>query len=236
MKKILCSLFLFGSILSFSQEAYEYVIVPHQFEFFKKENQYNLNALTKSFFESQGFTVFYDNEKLPSELANNRCDALMVNVIENSKLFTTNMTVELKDCQNNVVFESAKGTSREKDYNKAYNESLRAALTSMKGMLQIKNTNSQKVESDEVKKPKFQTIVNKEVNKNQLFALPTTTGYKLVDSQPVTVMVLYTTSSETVFIAEKDNDKGVFIKKINGWYFEYYQNEQLISEKVEVKF
>jgi hypothetical protein len=33
-----------------------------------------------------------------------------------------------------------------------------------------------------------------------------------------------------------DDFSGVFLKKINGWFFEYYQKETLVSEKVEVKF
>jgi hypothetical protein len=49
-------------------------------------------------------------------------------------------------------------------------------------------------------------------------------------------MTLYSTSIKDVFIAEKENFTGLFMKKENMWYFEYYLNGQLISEKVEVAF
>jgi hypothetical protein len=39
-----------------------------------------------------------------------------------------------------------------------------------------------------------------------------------------------------VYIAEKGLITGILMKKENTWYFEYYQNDQLISEKVAVKF
>jgi hypothetical protein len=58
----------------------------------------------------------------------------------------------------------------------------------------------------------------------------------LVDSDPKTIMLIYKTSHSDVFIAEKNDFTGVFLKKNNGWFFEYYQNNNLISEKVEVKF
>jgi hypothetical protein len=49
-------------------------------------------------------------------------------------------------------------------------------------------------------------------------------------------MELKSTTSDTVFIANKGEIIGVFIEKGNGWYFEYYQNNKLISERTEVKF
>jgi uncharacterized beta-barrel protein YwiB (DUF1934 family) len=34
----------------------------------------------------------------------------------------------------------------------------------------------------------------------------------------------------------KGNSQGAFIQKGNEWFFEYYENEKLVSEKVAVKF
>lgn len=41
---------------------------------------------------------------------------------------------------------------------------------------------------------------------------------------------------DDVFIGKKGEIQGTFLKKINGWYFDYYQEGKLISEKVSVKF
>jgi hypothetical protein len=49
-------------------------------------------------------------------------------------------------------------------------------------------------------------------------------------------MSLFNTSIKDIFIAEKGIITGILIKKDNVWFFEYYQNDQLISEKVAVKW
>lgn len=238
MKRILLLLAFAFSTALVAQENYKYIIVPKQFPFLKEANKYNLNALTKSFFESEGFEVFYDTDDLPQELAANRCLALVADVEESNKLFITNLNVVVKDCMNKVLFESLKGSSREKEYQKAYTLALRDALTSMKGMLKIKNTlvqPTQQVKQEGVEV--VPSVESKEItNPNQLFAIPTETGFKLVDNQPTTVMLIHKTTVATVFIAEKGAEKGVLVKKIDGWYFEFYNNGQLTSEKISVRF
>ncbi|MNT97862.1 hypothetical protein D3C72_2402890 [compost metagenome] len=50
-------------------------------------------------------------------------------------------------------------------------------------------------------------------------------------------MKLLKTSQTNVFIAIKDNVQGSLILKEDGqWYFESYQNDKLVSEKIVVKF
>ena len=44
------------------------------------------------------------------------------------------------------------------------------------------------------------------------------------------------TSNPTMYTAIKENVTGVLISKDNQWFFEYYQDEKLISEKINVKF
>lgn len=234
MKKISLIVVLFFSIVSFSQQSYKYVIVPAKFEFLSKENQYNVNSLTKSFFDTEGFTTFYNTDNLPENLAKNRCIALQVYVGEENKMFSTNITIQVKDCSGKILVESKKGTSREKDFQKAYNEAFRMALTSLKGQLNIET---------EEKKPIVLTEVAENPNeiefKNDpalLVAIPVENGYKLVDSDPKTVLTIQKTSSDDIFMAQKGNQQGTFLKKMNGWFFEYYQDGKLISEKVNVKF
>ena len=110
---------LMVSFVSVAQESYKYIIIPSQFSFFTEPNKYGLNELTKAFFQSEGFEVYYDNDKFPDELFKNRCLALFVDVTENNGIFTTKVNFEFKDCYNKVVLISDQGTSREKDYQKA---------------------------------------------------------------------------------------------------------------------
>lgn len=240
MKKLVLLFVLFVSVFSFGQESYKYVIVPKKFNFFKEENKYNLNVMTKSFFEKEGFQVVYDTDPFPTDLAANRCSALYINVLEKSNMITTKITFEMKDCQNRLVLTSKQGESRDKEYEKAYNESFREALISMRGLLNIKPTEI--VKSEEVpvvvvvSETKSNTNATVVVNENQLFAIPTSNGFKLVDAEPKTIMILKSSSVENVFIAQKGTLSGVLLKKSNSWFFEYYEGENLISEKVEVKF
>ena len=69
-----------------------------------------------------------------------------------------------------------------------------------------------------------------------LYAQATATGYQLVDASPKVVYKLYKTSRSDLFIAMKGNNQGVLIQKDNQWFFEYYENATLVSEKVAVKF
>ena len=222
---------------SFAQENYKYIIIPKKFDFFKEENKYNLNGLTKSFFEKEGFQVYFNDDEFPKELAENRCLALYVNATENNNVFTTKINIELKDCYNKVVLVSDQGTSREKDYQKAYIEAFRGALNSTKGFLKIKNTTIKSSEkANEVVESVPSKKTNAIINTSELKAVATDTGYNLVDYSGHTVFYLYSTSLDTVFLAGKEIYKGVLLKKNNGWFFEYDFDGKVYSEKVEVRF
>jgi hypothetical protein len=69
-----------------------------------------------------------------------------------------------------------------------------------------------------------------------LYAQPTSYGYQLIDSEPKVVMKVYKTSNPASYMATKGSVQGALVSKDNQWFFEYYQNDQLISEKIEVKF
>ena len=78
--------------------------------------------------------------------------------------------------------------------------------------------------------------VKEEVVPFQLFAQPIANGFQLVDSTPKVVMKLFKTSANNFYIGQKDSQQGVVFNKNNQWYFEYYQNDKLVSEKMEIKF
>jgi hypothetical protein len=69
-----------------------------------------------------------------------------------------------------------------------------------------------------------------------LYAQPTSYGYQLIDSEPKVVMKVYKTSNANSFMAKKGDVQGALVAKDGHWFFEYYQNDQLISEKIDVKF
>lgn len=222
---------LFTSVI-FSQGVsdYKYVIVPAKFSFLKEANMYNLNALTKMVLEKQGYEVYFDNEILPTALAENRCKALYADMLENNNLLVTKIKVELRDCRNQTLYVSEEGKSREKDYGQAYVQAFREVGRSME-ILKSKPKNEALETVNEPKIEAQNTTVNP-----QLFAQPISNGFQLVDSTPKVVMKLFKTSVSNFYIGQKDSQQGVVFNKNNQWYFEYYQNDKLVSEKMEIKF
>jgi len=249
MKKFITVFLLGFSLFTIAQENYNVIIMPKKFDFLKEENQYNLNVMCKSFFEKEGFKVYYSNEVLPKEIANNNCKALFLDLIENNTVFTTKLKIELKDCQRNVVTFSEQGTSREKNFNTAYNQAIRIALKSLEGTLQLKNTytantNDEKSISAEVKEVQPTKEISVPVVKREevsisnlsLYSMITKNGYNLVDENKNIKIELFKTSNPTIFIAKKGNTQGIFTLNGKNSKFESYQNDVLVVKEVEVKF
>ena len=237
MRKVVLIIALFLSCISIAQESYKYIIIPSQFSFFNEANKYGLSELTKSFFQSEGYEVYYDNEKLPNDLMKNRCLALFANAFESNTMFMTKIHFELKDCTTNTMLKSQLATSREKEYKTAYTKTFREALSSLKGKINFKNVDAiEKIEVVETPKEVENEIISNSVASNTLFAIPMVNGYKLVNDKPETIFILKKTSADNIFIAQKDSKSGVLMKKSSGWFFEYYEGDKLFSEKVEVKF
>ena len=95
---------------------YKYIIVPIQYDFQKSEDLYQINSLAEFLFNKEGFTAFLSNKELPEELKKNRCLALTAKLVNESKMLSTTLHFDLVDCNNNVVFSSIEGKSKEKDY------------------------------------------------------------------------------------------------------------------------
>ncbi len=77
---------------------------------------------------------------------------------------------------------------------------------------------------------------NNSASTNLLYAQPTSYGYQLIDSEPKVVMKVYKTSNQASYMAKKGDIQGALVSKDNQWFFEYYQNDKLVSEKIDVKF
>lgn len=247
---------LFCVIMGFAQSVNDYkaVIVPLKYDFMKSENQYRMATMTKSNLGKAGFTAFYTNEQLPVDL-NDRCQLLYIDVKKDNAFLVTKLFIEFKDCYGKVVYTSEVGKSKEKDYEIAYRESLNMAFMSVNALnykysgntvaTTLKTGNTAATLNAPAVAPSTVVATNLVVvapspdlkDPNLLYAQPTESGYQLIDKTPKVVMKLLKTSQTNVFIAIKDSVQGSLILKEDGqWYFESYQNDKLVSEKIVVKF
>jgi hypothetical protein len=278
MKTRILFLMLFIASYGFSQTVNDYkaVVIPMKYDFQKSDNQYRLQTITKMNLEKAGFHAFYSNENVLAEFSD-RCSILYVDVKKDNAFLTTKLFVVFKDCYGNVVFQSAVGKSREKEFESAYVEALNLAFANIYTLNYTYNGNtnfSQKpgiadkvfsqmmtpnsttpvapstnvpVVSAPVVVPAVAAVVPASVpktepksvennSKNLLYAQPTSYGYQLIDSEPKVVMKVYKTSNPASYMAKKGDIQGALVAKGNEWFFEYYQNDTLVSEKIEVKF
>jgi hypothetical protein len=250
---ILLSLFTIAGYSQSTLNNYKYVLVPEKFDFLKEDNQYGLNITTKLLLQQKGFTALMDEETLPAELSANKCNALRAEVVQKKGLFVTNLTLLLKDCQGNVIFKSKEGKSREKDFMAAYNLALRDAFTTL-------NDTEYKYDGT-VFTPAQQAAVASQPappaaapavaipspaqapaaapvteSAGTLYAQATPNGYQLIDTTPKKVLTLFKTSVGDYFIAEDESSNGIVFRKNGEWFFEYYKENKLISQKLQIKF
>jgi len=242
-----CALFIFSlfTVAGYSQNtinSYKYVLVPERFDFTKENNQFGLNTTTKLLLEQKGFAAFVGNEELPPTVAANKCNALRAEVVEKKGLFVTNLTLLLKDCQGNIIFKSKEGKSREKEFQVAYDEALKNAFSSLNGV-------PYKYDSTMVAQPQLVTATpavsssapvaaNPAIGEitGTLYAQVTPNGFQLIDTTPKKILTLLKTSMQDYFIAEAGPSNGVVFKKDGEWLFEYYKDNKLVSQKLEIKF
>ncbi|MBB4803744.1 hypothetical protein HNP37_003819 [Flavobacterium nitrogenifigens] len=247
------------SVVGFAQSVNDYkaVIVPLKYDFIKTENQYRLATLSKSNLVKAGFVGFYANEQLP-EGYTDRCQVLYMDVVRDNAFLVTKLFVQFKDCFGQVVYTSEVGKSKEKDFELAYKECLDNAFKSIYALHYKYSGNAPVISAKGAAAPVAAKVspaaaavttaaVTTQVvaatpspdlkDPNLLYAQPTESGYQLIDKTPKVVMKLLKTSQTNVYIAIKDNVQGSLILKEDGqWYFESYQNDKLVSEKIVVKF
>mgnify|MGYP000691658981 CR=1 FL=1 len=251
MKTRFLFLLFFVVSYSFSQSVNDYkaVIVPLKYDFLKTENQYRLNTVTKFNLKKAGFEAFYENEVIPAEF-NDRCGLLYVDVKKVNAFLISKLFITLEDCHGKIIFQSEMGKSKEKDYGVAYNEALNKAFQFVYDLGYKYNGAAVPVAAAEPVKAAVAQEVNpvvavQSVNDNKvsesvdsglLYAQPTPTGFQLINSEPKVIMKIYKTSVKDYYTAAKGEVQGVLIAKDNQWFFEYYLNDKLISEKVDVKF
>jgi hypothetical protein len=241
MKTRFLFLLLFVASYSFSQSVNDFkaVIVPVKYDFLKNENDYRLNTLTKFNLTKAGFEAFYTNETIPAEFSD-RCSVLYLDVKKENAFLSTKLFITFSNCNGAVIFQSAIGKSKEKDFEKAYSEALNEAFKSV-NELKYKyngakdNTSAKAVALSPAAAVVEATIIDP-ANPNLLFAQPIQNGFQLVDNTPKVIMKVLYTSKKDCFFAFRGTVQGLLIAKDTNWFFEYYQDDKLISERVEVKF
>jgi hypothetical protein len=253
MKALALFISVLFTVAGYSQKTinnYRYVLVPERFGIFKTDNQYGMNTMTKLLLEDKGFTVYMDNSELPTQLAGNKCNALKAELEDKKGFFVTSVILVLKDCQGNVVFRSKEGKSREKEWPTAYDEALRDAYSSLKSTPykydSAAEAASQQVTVAAPAQPAPQTTSAAPATNpapvtaaitdatGTLYAQPNANGFQLIDTTPKKVLTLLKTSIPDHFIAEGAN--GVVFKKDGEWIFEYYKDNKLVSQKLNIKF
>lgn len=115
-------------------DGYKYIIVPKRYDFLKEENQYRVNSQTKYLFDKNGFTTLLKGEGYPDDLLANPCLGVEANVIDESNSFTSKVRISLTNCQDQVVYTSEQGKSKEKEFAKSYSLALDNAFKSIAQM------------------------------------------------------------------------------------------------------
>lgn len=248
MKRYFLLFLVLLSFSSFAQQTinnYKYVLLPEKFDFLKQIDQYKLNSITKQLLEDKGFVVYYDNTDLPDEIAGNKCMAMKLEATSKSSMFSTAITLMLKDCKGNIIFKSKEGKSREKEYDISYNLALRNAFNSFDD---INYAYTGAPTAPPVQQPVAAVLVpaspiaaktagaDTAKISGTLYAQQTDFGYQLIDTAPKIVLTLFKTSANDYFIADKASTHGIVFKKNDNWFFEYYQAGKLIAEKLSIKF
>lgn len=242
MKKYFLSIFLLISLIVSAQKTlndYKYVIVPVKYNFLNEDNKYRLNTITKHNLVKMGFEAFYENENIPSEVPNDRCSRLYVNVENEKGFFVTKLSIVFKDCDNKTVYKSESGSSKDKEYKNAYPEALEDAFASLKkfGYKYNGSYKSPGVVNNVEKKTEIPVSSQQiDESKDYLFAQPIANGYQLVDKIPKIILKIYKTSQPDYFTAQGDGINGALLKKNGEWILEYYKNDQPVSEKLLIKF
>ena len=261
-KSLILLLLVVASGFSQNLNQYKYALVPAKFSFLKDPNMYNLNVITKLYMEKYGFETYFDNETYSDGFASENCNKIFIDVENNSNLFTTKLSVVVKDCKNNVLFKSEEGKSNEKEFKVSYNLALREAFDNF-GVLKghkfqpsekslgmigeprvVENHKENQFVKDEKALIKSNPVMQDNgieiaesdlIISNLLVAETIKNGFLLIDSKTSTVVLkVYKTSDKNLFIAISNKINGVVIKKGEDNFIEYYKDKVLVSEKLNV--
>tara|TARA_B110000902_G_scaffold255536_1_gene321008 strand:+ start:6446 stop:7222 length:777 start_codon:yes stop_codon:yes gene_type:complete len=231
---------------------YKYVTVPEKFDFLKYKNQYNLNDLTTFLLKKSGFMVLKTSDNKPQDLYQNNCLGLNANIINTKGFLKTKLHLELVNCRNEVVFTSETGSSKEKEYKKAYHEALRKAFNSVQALHYKYNGTALEVSSAEkieipvptvaIVTPTVPAVVTEDPKPNastkmvvsKLLVTPTDSGIDFIESSSGTTKYsTHATLFDAVYIIE--NQAGIIYKRGQNWVREYVENGKTTIEALNIQ-
>jgi hypothetical protein len=214
-------------------------------------------------FNKYGFTAYLDSEKLPADFNKNRCLALFADAKDASSFIHTKIAIELKDCNNNVLYTSTYGKSKSKKFKEAYHEAIRKSFEYFKELeyaykpgnaiektVVIAHSNPKIIKKTIKPSPVIETkpipvlnttkstnvvVKEKTVATNMLYAQSNQLGYELVDG--ATSKILFTilkTNLVDVYLVKENN--GVLYKKGASWFMEFYTNNKRVQKQFQIKF
>ena len=128
---------------------------------------------------------------------------------------------------------------------KEIEEKKEAAMASEAAVVQIATPEEQLYESnvpepsDYVKsesEPSQNTEIEKDDPKEVYQAKELPNGYELLKENDQVWLTLYETSSPDVYLARNDQQNGMVYKKDSKWYFEFYQDSDLVVQEISIDF
>ncbi|MFL0354058.1 hypothetical protein [Xanthomarina sp. GH4-25] len=219
-KKFLCiAIVIFSSLSAFSQNSvndYKYVIVPSEFRFLDEPDEFQLNSISHFLFNKYGFIALKEDEQFPEDLIFNPCLGLKSDVIDVSGTFKRKLIIELKNCNNEVIFLSQEGESTEKTYSIAYNKALRDAFLYVNALnynykpnetILAKGSSKNKAADQEIEQLKEEIAILKQEKETQIVsetAVAVSTVDSVVNETPELASESVETK-ETVLFAQKTN-------------------------------
>jgi len=221
---------------------YLYVWVPDKFKFQSDSNEYNINTLFKLHLKKAGFEAYLSTDDLPLEMMRAKCNYLVLQA-EKSGFLNTKIRWSLVDCNQEVLYTSAEGISKEKDVPLALRQAIAASFEAFaqsgyqyEGRKPVLVDDPNSVDSNtEVEK---RVLQEKVADNPELFyfAQPIANGFQVVDSTPKVIMRLFHTTARNIFIGVKGDTPGVLFQKNNQWFFEYYEQGKLQSVQMNIRF
>lgn len=234
MKKyiLIVLLFITSVVTAQSINDYKYIVIPMKFQFQKSPNQYRLSTNAKYFLTNNGFTVYYNDAVFPTDLAKDKCKALYFDLQETSGYFMTKLTITLKDCQNNIIYTSKVGKSKEKEFEKSHNEALAFALEDIK-LLKYNYVENQNAPVEE---KVLQTKNDTNYAEYTYVTKKIQDGFLISDSaNPGFYLKLLRTSNANIYIGQSNENNGIVTVKEDNIIFEYYKQNLLISQSLMIK-
>ena len=237
MKKILVIFIVLFSIASFGQK--QIILISNKYEFQKEPNSNNINNMLKAILVSNNYQVYFEEEVLPLEIAQNKCNALKGILVDKSNVFLTKVKFQIKDCQNNLLFETAEVRSKEKDIQLGFMESIKllspelkkykpVVITPKEVVVETKPAEVESIVATESPLvSEFKTFLN--CKKEEVF-----NGFHVTEIRNPEGFVLLTmqkTKNPNIFIAFKEEANGVFTLNGNKGVFEYYFEGKYIVEE-----